>query len=331
MSNFQKERLDLQKAEIQIMQQSVDDNKKRLKAQDGFKTANDMIEKWGHKMNETQFDYWFGVANKWAMEMTSFDAPPPPPPPPIPDYDTPVIPSTRPSTSTEDPTISSRLYENDTPSQPSHQKKKAKPSKEAPERNYSSLSSSLPTGRPPIPPPAKSSVLPAVPAAIPVELPTIAAELPTTAAETLEYILGTDGEPIVDPVYETSVAMYQNFTVPTALPNNPVSAHPFNKDPTPTIGLKSSAPSMVMSRAAAAIANPFDPCGYGKQGQVPMNPKTGKPIYPTPNKNTSSSSSSSNNSNSSSTRSVAKESNITIVGNANEGKREKKKKTIASV
>ena len=84
------------------MLQSVADNKSRMKAQDGFAAANSMLEKHGHRMNETMFNHWFEIVTKWATEMASFDNPSAPSGPSGPsdqsahqDYDSPVIPRDR--------------------------------------------------------------------------------------------------------------------------------------------------------------------------------------------------------------------------------------------
>ena len=126
------------------MQDSQDYQKKRLKAQDGYAAANSMLEKHGSRMNESQCAYWFQVANKWAMEMSMFDDEAPQQ-----DYDTPVVLSKPDHTANhdEDPTISSRLYEDSASkevSNSSQQKKKSKPVKDSTERNYSLLSNSHP-------------------------------------------------------------------------------------------------------------------------------------------------------------------------------------------
>ena len=150
MSNFESQRLDLQKEEIRIMRQSVADNKSRMKAQDGFAAANSMLEKHGHRMNETMFNHWFEIVTKWATEKASFDNPSAPSGPSRPsgpsdqsahqDYDSPVIPSDRTNADMEDSTTMSRSYASPA-TESTQQRNKIK--------NYSSLSNSLPSGRPP--------------------------------------------------------------------------------------------------------------------------------------------------------------------------------------
>ena len=266
MNNFESQRLDLQKEEIRIMRQSVADNKSRMKAQDGFAADNSMLEKYGHKMNESMFNHWFEIVTKWATEMASFDNPSAPSGPSGPsdpsahqDYDSPVIPSDRSNTDMEDSTTMSRLYASPA-TESTQQRKKIK--------NNSSLSNSLPSGRPPFhsitnnPPTIIESVI--TRRSQEEELLNAALiELPLSAEAKLEFILGDDGEPTVE--YQTSVPMYQPVTVPSTrketipstcqetvpstcqeiAPSTSTdtsgSTHPFTKDPTKQSGLLRSA------------------------------------------------------------------------------------------
>ena len=71
------------------------------------------------------------------------------------------------------------------------------------------------------------------------------------ALETLEFILGKSGEVDPEPVYQSTIPMYQPTIVPTA------STLPFNKYPSAPVGLKSSAPSEVLKetkRVAAQVS-----------------------------------------------------------------------------
>ena len=65
-----------------------------------------MLEKYGRRMNETMFDHWFGIVNKWAMELSSFDNPPAPTEEEI--YETPINTSDRTTHNVEDSTTMSR-------------------------------------------------------------------------------------------------------------------------------------------------------------------------------------------------------------------------------
>ena len=255
MNNFQTQRLDLQKEEIRLIQESIDNSKNRLKAQDGFAAANSMLEKYGHRMSETLFAYWFDIANKWAMEMSSFNnptdysgasAPSAPSGTSVQsgpsgqsgpsrqsgsstksassvhhDYDTPIISSDRNNTNTEDNTTMSRLYESSA-SETSQSNKRV--------RDYSSLSNSHQSGRPSLP----STIL--IPSDIIESVITRRSqehellngeiiELPISAEATLEFILGKDGEPTVE--YQTSIPLFQPATVPSyhkeAIPKEAVS------------------------------------------------------------------------------------------------------------
>ena len=125
------------------------------------------------------------------------------------DYDSPVIPSDRSNTDMEDSTTMSRLYASPA-TESTQQRKKIK--------NYSSLSNSLPSGRPPFhsitnnPPTIIESVI--TRRSQEEELLNAALiELPLSAEATLEFILGDDGEPTVE--YQTSEPMYQPVTVPS--------------------------------------------------------------------------------------------------------------------
>ena len=122
------------------MEDSQDFHRKRMKAQDGYAAANSMLEKHGARMSESQSTYWFGLVNKWAMELSQIDEEPS-----HEDYDTPAV-IQKSNIPDENPSISSRLYENSAIKDNSiiHSKKKLKPTKESTEKDYSSLSTSNP-------------------------------------------------------------------------------------------------------------------------------------------------------------------------------------------
>ena len=250
MNTFQSQRLDLQKREIKLIQDSQDFNKRRLKIQDGYAMANSMLEKHSHRMSESDCDYWFQVANKYAKEMAAFDEQPPV----LEDYDTPIVRSNdRPAIAVQDPT----------PSAQSQQKKRSKTVQPTNERNYSILSDSHPSGKPASgrPPHQESVIMERNRLQNTPTIPITTLDPTLNASETLEFILGPQGEPIpimgsqgefipvvgyqeeaileTEPVYTSSIPLYQSITVPTA------SSHPFNKDPAKKVGMRSSAPTEV--------------------------------------------------------------------------------------
>ena len=368
MNNFQSQRLELQKEEIRIMQQSVADNKSRMKAQDGFAAANSMLEKHGHRMNETMFNHWFEIATKWATEMASFDNPSAPSGPSGPsdqsahqDSDSPVISSDRMNTDMEDSTTMSRLYASPA-TESTQQRKKIK--------NYSSLSNSHPSGRPPFhsmtnnPPTIIESVISR--RSQEEELLNAALiQLPLSAEATLEFILGDDGEPTVE--YQTSVPMYQPVTVPSTrketipstcqetvpstcqeivpstcqkiVPSTSTdtsrSTHPFTKDPTKQSGLLRSAPSNLLKQKQQredARRNQFNPHGITSVSLEEPAKRIGKRTSSSSSSSSCCSSSSGSSSiNSSNKRGQERASKNNTTNDTDEGKREKKKRRIESV
>ena len=152
-------------------------------------------------MNESQCAYWFQVANKWAMEMSMFEDEARQP-----DYDTPVVISkpNRTAHQDEDTTISFRLYEESAAkevSNSSQQKKKSKTVKDSTERNYSLISNSHPVGQVLPPSTAVTSVI--IERSLQHDNNVPRSGSTHTAAETLEFILGCNGEPVPEPVYQT--------------------------------------------------------------------------------------------------------------------------------
>ena len=309
MSNFQSQRLDLQKTEIKIMQDSQDHHKKRMKAQDGYAAANSMLEKHGSRMNESQCAYWFQVANKWAMEMSTFEEEDTQP-----DYDTPVVISKPKHTvhQDEDTTTAFRLDEESVAPNSSLQKKKSKTVKDSTDRNYSLISNSHPVGQvhPPLQPPSTVVTSVIIERSLQHENSILRSDSTHMAAETLEFILGSNGEPIPEPVYQSSIPMYQATIVPSA------SSHLFSKEPSVPVGLKSSAPSEVrkvkQKIAAEAPVNTLADTintNSGSSSRLTIGSSVSKRDS-NPEKSSSSSSSSSSN---------------------KEGKRTVKKRTIDSV
>ena len=200
-----------------------------------------MLENHGSRMNESQCAYWFQVANKWAMEMSMFEDEARQP-----DYDTPVVISkpNRTAHQDEDTTISFRLYEESVAKEvfnSSQQKKKSKTVKDSTERNYSLISNSHPVGQiHPLLQPPSTVVTSVITDRSLQQVNSIPRSDSThTAAEALEFILGSNGEPVPEPVYQSSIPMYQATIVPSA------PTHFFSKEPSVPVGLKSSAPSEV--------------------------------------------------------------------------------------
>ena len=166
-------------------------------------------------MNESQCAYWFQVANKWAMEMSMFEDEAPQP-----DYDTPVVISKPKHTvhQDEDTTTAFRLDEESVAPNSSLQKKKSKTVKDSTERNYSLISNSHPVGQvhPPLQPPSTVVTSVIIERSLQHENSILRSDSTHTAAETLEFILGSNGEPIPEPVYQSSIQMYQATIVPSA-------------------------------------------------------------------------------------------------------------------
>jgi hypothetical protein len=203
LNNFQYQRLELQKKEIDIMKISSDFNMKRMKAQDGYNYANNMLKDHGQRMSDQQSTFWFNNLNNWAVQLANFQAVEE-----VNIFDTPFDTNELQDKIDEDTTLSSRLFDSNPP-------KKQKSVKDSTVNNYAAPTNKSQSGRPPLPQPSKDMSSTTVESVIQQrskQAPPILESF-EDAFTTLEYILGPEGEMISDPVplpLQSTIALYQS-------------------------------------------------------------------------------------------------------------------------